>query len=70
MTFIGPENCPNLDRVKRDYQQFAAESVFELPRMVDKRPWLAHAFTELMQVQARWEAGAWHRRLRSDRRHT
>jgi hypothetical protein len=51
MTFIGPENCPNFDRVKRDYQQFAAESFFELPRMVDKRPWLAHAFTELMQVQ-------------------
>src|SRR5579863_6665153 len=51
MTFIGPENCPNFDRVKRDHQQFVAESVFELPRMIDKKPWLAHAFTELMQVQ-------------------
>jgi hypothetical protein len=51
MTFVGPENCPNFDRVKRDYQQFVAESVFEVPQMVDKRPWLAHAFTELMQVQ-------------------
>lgn len=51
MSFIWPENCARLDRVTPDCQTLTADSVFELPRMVDKRPWLAHAFTELMQVQ-------------------
>jgi hypothetical protein len=51
MNFIWPENCARLDRVTPDCQALAADSVFELPRMVDKRPWLAHAFTELLQMQ-------------------
>lgn len=51
MNFIWPENCARLDRVTPDCQTLAADSVFELPRMVDKRPWLAHAFTELLQMQ-------------------
>jgi len=50
---ICPENCPYLDRAKTDFQEFSTESVFYFPRMVDKRPWLAHAFTELLQVQRR-----------------
>jgi hypothetical protein len=59
MNFIGPENCPYLDRAKPHCEKFATDSVFEVPRIVDKRPWLAHAFTELMQVQrgGRLEAG-------------
>jgi hypothetical protein len=51
MNFIWPENCARLDGVTPDCQTLAADSVFELPRMVDKRPWLAHAFTELLQMQ-------------------
>lgn len=51
MSFICPENCAYLDRVTPECRTLAADSVFELPRMVDKRPWLAHAFTELLRVQ-------------------
>ncbi len=51
MTIICPENCAYLDRVTPECRTLAADSVFELPRMVDKRPWLAHAFTELLQAQ-------------------
>jgi hypothetical protein len=50
---VCPENCPYLDRAKPDIQDLSTESVFIFPRMVDKRPWLAHAFTELLQVQRR-----------------
>jgi hypothetical protein len=50
---VCPENFPYLDRAKPDIQEFSTESVFYFPRMVDKRPWLAHAFTELLQVQRR-----------------
>jgi len=51
MTLICPENIGYLDLATPDYQAPAIDSVFELPRMVDKRPWLAHAFTELLRVQ-------------------
>jgi hypothetical protein len=51
MSLICPENCAYLDRVKPTRDESWTDSVFELPRMVDKRPWLAHAFTELMRVQ-------------------
>jgi|ERR1017187_867977 hypothetical protein len=51
MNFIGAENCPCFDAATPDRQTFSTDSVFEVPRMVDKRPWLAHAFTELMRVQ-------------------
>jgi hypothetical protein len=51
MSLIFPENCVYLDRATPECRTLAADSVFELPRMVDKRPWLAHAFTELLQVQ-------------------
>lgn len=51
MTIICPENCAYLDRVTPECRTLAADSVFELPRMVNKRPWLAHAFTELLQAQ-------------------
>lgn len=52
MNLICPENCAYLDRVRLDRERPASdESVFQLPSMVDKRPWLAHAFTELLQVQ-------------------
>lgn len=48
---ICPESCPYLDRAKPEAQKSFIESVFYYPRMVDQRPWLAHAFTELLQVQ-------------------
>jgi hypothetical protein len=51
MSLICPENCAYLDRVTPECRTLATDSVFELPRMVDKRPWLAHAFTELLQAQ-------------------
>jgi hypothetical protein len=51
MNFFCPENCAYLDRVNPHRDTLWADSVFEVPRMVDKRPWLAHAFTELLQVQ-------------------
>jgi hypothetical protein len=52
MSIIGLENCALLDRAKLDTQPLAAiDSVFHVPRMVNRRPWLAHAFTELLQVQ-------------------
>lgn len=51
MNFIGPENCPCFDVATPLRQTFSVDSVFEVPRMVDKRPWLAHAFTELIRVQ-------------------
>jgi len=52
MSIISPENCALLDRTKVSHQPVAAmDSVFQVPRMVDKRPWLAHAFTELLQAQ-------------------
>jgi len=53
MNFFCPENCAYLDRVNPQRDELWADSVFEVPRMVDKRPWLAHAFTELLQVQRR-----------------
>jgi len=51
MNFFCPENCAYLDRVNPHRDTLWSDSVFEVPRMVDKRPWLAHAFTELLQVQ-------------------
>jgi hypothetical protein len=51
MTFVCHENCAYLDRVKPDSQVLGTDSVFELPLLVDKRPWLAHAFAELLLVQ-------------------
>lgn len=54
MTPICPEACANLDRVRPEQQEaFDIDSVFDSPRLVDKRPWLAHAFTQLLQVQRR-----------------
>ncbi len=51
MTFVSRDNAAYFDRVKLDCQIPAIDSVFELPQMVDKRPWLAHAFTELLHIQ-------------------
>lgn len=51
MSLLCPENCAYLDRATPQRENLWADSVFELPRMVDKRPWLAHAFTELLKVQ-------------------
>jgi len=51
MSLFCPENCAYLDRVAPHGDALWTDSVFEVPRMVDKRPWLAHAFTELLQVQ-------------------
>jgi len=53
MTPICPEACAYLDKVKPEQQVIDIDSVFDSPRLVDKRPWLAHAFTELLQVQRR-----------------
>jgi len=53
MNFLRPDSCAYLDRVDLQRDALWADSVFEVPRMVDKRPWLAHAFTELLQVQRR-----------------
>jgi hypothetical protein len=52
MNFFCPDNCAYLDRVSPEFDGLWADSVFEVPRMVDKRPWLAHAFTQLLQVQS------------------
>ncbi len=51
MSFIGPENSPRFDAAIPDCKTLHTDAVFEIPRMVDKRPWLAHAFTELIRVQ-------------------
>lgn len=51
MNFFCPEHCAYLDRINPATDALWADSVFDVPRMVDKRPWLAHAFTELLQVQ-------------------
>jgi hypothetical protein len=52
MSIIAPESCPYLDRVRPNDQLMPLpDSAFHLPRMVDKRPWLAHAFTELLRIQ-------------------
>jgi hypothetical protein len=53
MTPICPEACAYLDKTRLERQTRETESVFESPQLVDKRPWLAHAFTELLQVQRR-----------------
>lgn len=55
MTLFCTEHCAYLDRVAPRGDALWADSVFEVPRMVDKRPWLAHAFTELLQVQRNGE---------------
>jgi len=60
MSIIGPENCAYLDRVRPQNELTSvSEAVFNFPRMVDRLPWLAHAFTELLQVQraGRFEPG-------------
>lgn len=58
MTFY-IENSACLDRTKLDQEKFSTDPAFEFPRLVDKRPWLAHAFAELLQVQrgGRFEPG-------------
>jgi hypothetical protein len=69
MNILSPENCALLDRTKLNDQPMAAmDSVFQVPRMVDRRPWLAHAFTELLQAQriGRVDAGIGDFRLTDD----
>lgn len=60
MTILSPENCAYLDRV-RPYSEASSigEAAFYFPRRVERRPWLAHAFTELLRVQhaGRFEPG-------------
>lgn len=51
MNLLCPENYAYLDRINPHRDALWADSVFEVPRTVDKRPWLAHAFTELLEVQ-------------------
>src|SRR5260370_27738629 len=48
---FGPEHSACLDRTKPQQQKSTIESVLHVPRMVDRRPWLAHAFTELLKLQ-------------------
>ena len=51
MNLTCPEAGVYLDKAKPERPTFRTDSVFQSPQMVDKRPWLAHAFTELLQVQ-------------------
>jgi hypothetical protein len=45
------ESGAYLDRATAAQQSFVSDSVLQEPLMVDKRPWLAHAFMELLQLQ-------------------
>jgi hypothetical protein len=40
-----------LDRATAAQQTFVSDSVLQEPLMVDKRPWLAYAFMELLEMQ-------------------
>jgi len=59
MSLIAPEACPYLDRVKLDLERFKPKAVLQTSEVIDKRPWLASAFTALLQVQrcGRFEPG-------------
>ncbi len=51
MSLNCPESAAYLDRVTPEEPAVATNSVLQEPLMVDKRPWLAHAFTELLELQ-------------------
>jgi hypothetical protein len=59
MTPIAPEACPVLDRAKLDSAAPKPREVLQMSEVIDKRPWLATAFTALLQVQryGRFEPG-------------
>jgi len=51
MSAACPENGVYLDRITATQQTFANDSFLEEPLLVDMRPWLAHAFMELLKLQ-------------------